>query len=416
MIIHFYQQFFCGPQSVGYQMARKLVRRLADAGHEVTILGGDFNAHDERNEPREEYRSSGGVGGYRVLRFSSPRRMRLSLRRRLATYVTFAMKAGFAGMRLERPDVIVGSIQPLFTGLAAMTVARRRRVPFLLEVVDLWPDALEAKGAVTGWKARALHRLANRLYRHAVRIVSLTPGMKLELLKKGIPSEKIDVFPNGFEPESCQLPADTRERVRAEFGWNHDFVAVYTGTHVEVTAVETVVRAANALRDRPGIRFDLFGSGQRKPAAMKLAEDLGLSNIHFHDPVPKSRIPEILAASDAAVMTLFKSPLIDIYFETKLVDYMSAGKGILAAMDGMQGEFIRRFGAGRVVGSFDHEGLARLVDMAARTPEELAALGANGKRFVSERLLLKDILDHYLAVIEGVARGRSQEIPAWEPF
>jgi glycosyltransferase involved in cell wall biosynthesis len=401
MIIHFYQQFFCGPQSVG---------------HEVTVLGGDFNAHDERDEPPEEYRSPSGEGGYRVLRFSSPRRMRLNLRRRLATYVTFAIKAGLAGMRLSRPDVIIGSIQPLFTGLAAMTVARRRGVPFLLEVVDLWPDALEVKGAVTGWRARALHRLANRLYRHAVRVVSLTPGMKVELLKKGIPADKIDVFPNGFDPEMYQLPAGARERVRAQFGWNNHFVAVYTGTHVEVTAVETIVRTAHVLRNQPGIRFDLFGSGQRKPAAMQLARDLGLSNIHFHDPVPKSRIPEILAGSDAALMTLFKSPLINIYFETKLVDYMSAGKGILAAMDGMQGEFIRRYHAGRVVESFDHEGLARLVEAAARAPAELAALGANGKRLVSERLLLKDILDRYVAVIGAVAEGRSSEIPAWEPF
>ncbi|HSA03385.1 MAG TPA: glycosyltransferase, partial [Candidatus Paceibacterota bacterium] len=187
-------------------------------------------------------------------------------------------------------------------------------------------------------------------------------------------------------------------------------------THVEVTAVETIVRAAAVLRNHPRIRFDLFGQGQRKPAAMALARQLGLANIHFHDPVPKRRIPELLEAADVAVMTLFKSPLIDIYFENKLLDYMGAGKPILAAMDGMQSDLIGRYQTGKTVGSFDHEGLAGLVAEANRDFKPFQAMGTNGRRLVEQRFRMTDILTRYADLIEAVAEKRSHQVLPWDPL
>lgn len=391
------------------------MRHLAERGHQVHVVATDFNVYNEQTEPAEEHCFPGG-GRWVVHRLPSARGLRRGLRARLRTYLGFVWPAYRFSRGLPRPDVVLGSIQPLFTGVVAQRIAHRHRVPFVLEIRDLWPDALEAKRAISPLQAWPLHRLANFLYHRADRIVSVTPGIKSELFKKGVLAGKIDVFPNGFDPAMYELPLGTRERVRAERGWNGQFVAVFTGTHVEVTAVETIVRAANELRERRDIRFELFGKGQRKAAAVQLAKELGLTNIHFNDPVPKSQIPGILAASDVALMTLFKSPLIDIYFENKLVDYMGAGKPILAAMDGMQGDIIRRYRAGKVVGSFDHSGLAILIAQAAAAPEEAAAMGRNGRQLAGEKLLLSDILGRYANLLEAVAGGRAQKIPASEIF
>ena len=378
-------------------------------------MAGDFNSSNEQSEPEETYETAVGGRG-QVHRLSAPRGMRQSLRARLNTYTSFAWRAYRFGRTLERPDVVIGTIQPLFTGLAASRVARLHGVPFLLEVRDLWPDALEAKGAVTGWKAAVLHRIANRLYRDADRIVSLTPGIKTELVKKGVSCDRVDVFTNGFDPEIYQLPAGTRERVRTELGWDRQFAAVYIGTHVEVTAVDVIVRAAAELRDRPDIRFDLFGTGQRKPAAMELARNMRLPNVHFHDPVPKKRVPALLEAADVALMTLFRSPLIHIYFENKFMDYMGAAKPILAAMEGQQAEIIQKHHTGRVVAAFDHAGLARLVVEAAAGFEPFREMGVNGRRLVEQYFLLPQILERYVGVIEAVAARRTAELTPWEPL
>jgi glycosyltransferase involved in cell wall biosynthesis len=414
MVIHYYKQFYTGPNAPGTQQPRKLVQALAERGHLVEVIATDFNVYNEQDEPEEQIQVAGG-GEVRVHRLPSARGLRSSLRARLRTYLGFTWPAVRAGMRLPRPAVVIGSIQPLFTGWAAQWVARRRRVPFILEVRDLWPDALEVKGAVNGWKARLLHLLANRLYARADRIVSLTPGIKAELLKKGVNPVKIDVFPNGFDPELFNLAPETRDEVRQRNGWDDSFVALYTGTHTEVTAVDVIVRAAAELSHRTNIRFDLFGHGQTKPFAMALATELGLTNVHFHDPVPKSQVPGLIAGADVAVMTLFTSPLIHIYFENKFMDYMGSGKAIVAAMGGHQAEIIQRRGTGAVVPSFDHAGLARLVENAADEPDRFETMGRAGRKLVDASLILSDVLDRYCEVVERVAAGEGDRVAPWEP-
>jgi glycosyltransferase involved in cell wall biosynthesis len=414
MNVHYYKQFYTGPDAPGTQQPRKLVRALAERGHRVDVIAADFNVYNEQSEPEEKAELEGG-GSVTVHRLPSARGLRSSLRARLRTYLGFTWPAFRLGVGLPRPDVVIGSIQPLFTGWAARAVAWRWRAPLLLEVRDLWPDALEVKGAVTGWKAWLLHVAANRLYASADRIVSLTPGIKTELLKKGLDGNKLDVFPNGFDPELFEGARTRRGQVRERYGWGDQFVALYTGTHTEVTAVDVIVRAAAELRHRGDIRFDLFGQGQTKPAVVALARELGLENIHFHDPVPKAEVPGLIAAADVAVMTLFRSPLIHIYFENKFMDYMGSGKAIVAAMEGQQAEIIERRGVGRVVPTFDHEGLARLVAEAADQPEAYQDLGRAGRRLVESSLMLPEILARYCSVVEGVARREASQLPSWEP-
>lgn len=415
MKVHHFQQFFTGPASPGTLQPRELVKCLGTRGHLVEVVAGNVNPYNEQEEPQEDFSFDGG-GRVRVTRVRTRRGFRRSLGARLRNYLGYAARARVAASDLGRPDVVVGSIQPLFAGLVAMGHARRSGVPFLLEVRDLWPDALVAKGALTRLQAAPLESMARALYGAADRVVCLTPGLKTEILKKGVSPQMIDVFTNGVEPGSYDLPPGTRERERSRRGWGGDFVAVYVGTHVEVTAVDVIVRAAAELRGQIGIRIELFGQGQSKPAAMKLAKDLGLENIHFNDPVPKADVPGILSAADAGLMTLFESPLIHIYFENKFVDYLGAGLPIVCAMGGEQADLIRRHGLGRVTQAFDHVGLARLLLETAATPEDRKAIGERGCRFARERLFLPEIVKRYAARIEAVASGAGRELDPWDPF
>ncbi len=412
MNVHYYKQFFPGSDAVGTQQPRALTRLLSDRGHKVWVISTDFNIYDERDETEESHASRSG-GEYHVLRLASPRNVRTNLRARLDSYLVFAARALARGLSLPAPDVVLGSIQPLFTGLSALAVAQRHRVPFVLEVRDLWPDALEAKGALAPWQGSPLHWMANLLYRRAARIVSLTPGIKRELVRKGISASNIDVLPNGFDPTLFETAPDARAVTRERYGWPDKFLALYAGAHTEVTAIDVIVRAAAEVRN-PNVRFALFGAGQTKPAAMRLARALRLENIEFHDPVPKRQVPQLLAASDVCLMTLFQSPLVHIYFENKLLDYMGAGRPILAAMDGMQAELIASHETGSVVKTFDHVGLARLVSEAAKDYAPFAKMGENGRRLVRERFLLPNILDHYASLLEAAAAGRLGDHPVWE--
>jgi glycosyltransferase involved in cell wall biosynthesis len=409
-------QFFPGERSPGPAQPRFLVRALAARGHDVHVLACDFNAYTEHDEVVEsEVTDAAHEGSWRVHRLRAPRNMRAGLRRRLATYTAFAWAGYRQGRRMAPPDVVMATIQPLFAGFAALRLARHWRVPFLLEVRDLWPDALVAKHAISPAQAAPLQYLAHLQYRGADRVVSLTPGIKTELLRKGVEAAKLDLFPNGFN-QAHPFHGSDRAAIRDRYGWGDKFVAVYTGAHTEVTAIDVIVRAAAHLRDRRDVRLDLFGAGQTKASAVRLARELELSNVHFHDPVAKAEVPGILAGADAALMTLFESPLIHIYFENKLIDYMGAGRGILAALDGVQADLIRREGAGRVVPGLDHAGLARLIRGAADDRDDLERRGVRGHAFVTRHLDQRTILDRYVRVLEALASGEGHAIGPWDPL
>ncbi len=414
MHILYIHQFFAGPDAPGPAQPRKLVDYLAARGHHIDVVACDFNAYNEQDEPVEE--RTLGVGSIRVHRLKTPRGIRKSLMARLNSYGRFAFSANRYARSLATPDVIMSSIQPLFGGYAAYRNAKRLKCPFLLEIRDLWPDALLVRGSIVKWQAAPLQWMAHQIYQGADRIVSLTPGIKTELLKKQIPAEKIDLFPNGYESAAFALPAEARTETREQYGWNDQFVAVYTGTHTEVTAIDVIVRAAEALQHRPDIRVDLFGSGQSKVSCVALARSLNLSNIHFHDAVSKSVVPSIIAGADAGIMTLFKSPLAHIYFENKLIDYMGSRKPIAAAMEGVQADIIRKNEAGVVVGSGDAEGLANAIVDLADAPETARAMGGRGHDWVSNELRQEAVFEHYALTLERLGDGSIAQHPTWDPF
>ncbi len=415
MNILYIHQFFAGPESPGPHQPRDLVRVLAERGHQVEVVACDLNAYNEQTEPEEAQDFPGG-GSVRVHRLPVPRNLRASLANRLKTYGLFAWRAYRFGRKMPRPDLVMATIQPLFGGWSAFRLARKWRVPFFLEVRDLWPDALVVKKAIRPWQAVPLQRIAQTLYTGADRVAVLTPGLKTELLKKNVPADRLDLFPNSYNEEFFRLEPGTRERMRGKLGWDGQFVAVYVGSLTEVTAVETLVRAGAFLKERGDIRIDIFGSGQSKPNAMALARQQGLGNVHFHDSIPKSQVPAILAAADAGVMTLFRSPLIHIYFENKFIDYMGAGLPIVASLDGVQVGLLRDSGAGLVVPTFDAEALAKGLLELAQDPEKGRRMGAAGRQYISTRLAQPDILNHYANVLEAVAQGRADEMPTCDPF
>lgn len=415
MKIHYYMQFFPGANAVGTQQPISLAKTLADRGHSVSVISADYNLDSGMQESSVELPSESG-GCVHVLRVPSMRGGRGSNAQRLVSYMHFMCRAALRGLFAERPDVIIGSIQPMFTGLAALAVARRAGVPFVLEVRDLWPDALVVKNAIGPITAKPLHWVVELLYNSADRIISLTPGIKTELLKKGVDPLKIDVFPNGFDPGLFLAKGIDNRATRARYGWTDELVAIYTGSFTRVTAIETIIKAAGLLSGRKGIRFALFGQGPTRKEMESLTEQLEARNVDFYEPVPKIEVPALLAAADIALMSLFESPLIHIYFENKLMDYMGAGKPIFAAMAGVQADLIRKFNTGVVVGAFDSASLAGHIERAMRSPEKLKLMGANGRDLVYRRLLAPEILERYAQTVEAVATKNAWSRAPWEPF
>jgi len=233
---------------------------------------------------------------------------------------------------LLRPDVVVGSSVHPFAAVAGVLLARRFKVPFIFEVRDLWPQTLVdmgrlREGAFLTWMLRKLELW---LYRRAARIVVLLPRAWEYIVPLGIPKERIVWIPNGVD---LSLFPHSEPPVREQFA---PFTLMYFGAHGQANGLDNVLQAMKLVQAQPGgqrIQLRMIGDGPLKPALVEQAQRLGLNNVRFEAPVPKSQIPTLAAGADAFVIAVLDLPKLYRYgiSMNKLFDYLAAARPIIIA-------------------------------------------------------------------------------------
>lgn len=302
---------------------------------------------------------------------------------RVLNWLVFAIGAFLVGLRLPRPDVVYASSPHLLTGLSGWGLARIRRVPFVLEIRDLWPQILVDMGRIRA--GSLVHRLVRGLelflYRRADAIVVLAHGVAQAIAEDGIPLERIHFIPNAADPGDFE-PTAPREELRRRYGFD-GVTIIYAGAHGPANGLDFVLdAAADVARDLPEVRFVLVGDGLSKPALMARAARKRLDNVIFLEPVPKQEIPDLLAATDAGLHVLADLPLF-LYgvSPNKLFDYMAAGLPVLTNTAGEVGEIVKGNDAGIVVEPAQlASGVRQLV---AAGPRQRRRWGENGRRYTA---------------------------------
>ena len=262
MKILYISQYF--PPEMGAPAARaaEMSRHWANAGHEVTVLTG-FPNHPTGVVPKE-YRKKfhrlvaraqvDEVNLIRTWLLPFPNRKAYE---RILNYASFAVSAALTGLALSRPDVVIATSPQLLVGLSGWWLAEWKRVPFVFEVRDLWPESLAAvgMGRADSWLYRMLGKTADFLYRRADRIVVVAPAFEEHLFKYWhVPRDKIAVIENGADTQL--FTPGTEPALQTELGVENKFVVSYIGTMGMAHGLETVLEAAAILQSTsPEIAF-----------------------------------------------------------------------------------------------------------------------------------------------------------------
>ena len=382
LLIH---QAFASPNEPGGTRHYELAHHLVRAGHRFTILASRVhyltglpsktpgNATGEEPEP-----------GISILRCYSTETLHKSFAHRTVAYCIFALVSFITGLRVTGVDLVWGTSPPIFQAVAALLIARLKRVPFLLEVRDLWPTFAIELGVLRNPLLIASSRWLERvLYRHADQIVVNSPGFLAHLLERGVPTSRVVVIPNGVETGLFD-PTDRGLGWRHRFGLDGRFIVLYTGAHGVANDLETILHAAARLRDESAICFVLVGDGKEKSNLVRLAREMGLDNVVFLPAQPKVSIPEALAASDVCVATLRALTGFETTYPNKIFDYMAAGRPIVLAIAGVACQLVQRGECGICVPPGNPDALATAVRKLSHDPELRSRLGSNGRRFVTQ--------------------------------
>ena len=369
-------------------------RELAARGHDVEVLtgfpnypGGDvYPGYRIRPWRREQI---DGISILRVTLYPSHNRSAFG---RVLNYTSFAISAALIGTALiSKPDVVYVYHPPATIGFAAAVIGFFRRVPFVYDIQDLWPDTVAVSGMMSSPTALTLlDKWCNFVYRRARHIVVLSPGFKEQLVRRGVPPDKIDVIYNWCDETTIE-PTTPDPELASRLGLANCFNLMFAGTMGTGQALDSVLEAAALCRQSlPNVQFVFVGGGVDRNRLEKKAGDLGLTNVRFLARQPMSAMGAVLGLADVLLVHLKDHPLFSITIPSKAQAYMAAGKPVLMAVRGDAAQLVTQSRGGLVCEPEDPRSIAETVArFAAMSPEQRRSVGGAGKRFYDEQLSMK---------------------------
>jgi glycosyltransferase involved in cell wall biosynthesis len=338
------------------------------------------------------------LDGIRVLRCWLYAVANRGVRRRGLDHLSFMLTSVAFGLpRLGAVDVVIASSPTLFSAVSAWLMARLRRVPFVLEVRDLWPEAIVGLGLMRpGPAVRGLELLALFLYRQAARIVVVTEGFRDHLVHQGVAPEKVEVIPNGADTRLFS-PATDGAATRAD----GPFTVAYIGSHGLSHGLGAVLDAAAA---QPDVTYLLVGDGADRDRLVAERDRRHLSNVVMRPSVGKADVPGLYAAADVCLVPLRDVPVFDAFVPSKLFEMLAAGRPIIGAVRGEARHILQRSGGALLVDPERGDQLAAAVERLRADPDLRAALARSGRAFAEQHYDRDALAERYLDVLRDVTR------------
>lgn len=355
---------------------------LACRGHAVTMVTGAPNYPAGRVFPG--YRNAAyqveWLDGVRVIRTWSYISPRKAFWPRLLHYGSYSATAFYGGLLAPSADIVMSYSPPLTLGVTAWLLSRIRRIPWVLEIEDIYPDAAVAAGVLRNRRAiQFFGRLEHFLYRRATHISVIAENFRQNLLQKGVPAAKVTLIPVWADPDLIRPQAKENE-FRRQHGLTDKFVVMYAGNLGLTSCLEDMVAAAALLRDEANIRFVLIGEGVKKDAMVETARKAGLDNLLFLPYQPRARFGEVLAAADVGVATLNpRSALSSL--PSKIFNVMASGRPLLAIAPATSelASVVRAAECGLSVAPDRPQDIAAAIRVMAMQPAWLAQMGRNAR-------------------------------------
>ncbi|HKT02261.1 MAG TPA: glycosyltransferase family 4 protein [Rugosimonospora sp.] len=382
--IAFVTQWF-PPEPAGVPLG--IVQSLRRRGVPATVVTGVPNYPDGTVHAGYSAWRGGRerVDGFDVVRAPLYPSHGRSARGRIANLASYAATSTVAGSRaLRSADAALVYSSPATAATAAIVAKLISGTPYLLLILDLWPDSVFATGFLArGLRRRlamaVLGRFTRLAYRHASHIAVTSPGMRSTLLARGVPADKVSIVYN-WADEKAMRPTEPDPRLRAQLGLTDEFVLMYAGNHGAAQSLDTAIEAMARLRDLPNVRLVLVGDGIDKPALQRLAADLGLdSAVHFLDRVDTEHLPGMMAAADMQLVSLADQELFRITVPGKVQCILACGQPVLLAAAGDAAQIVEESGAGLVCPPGDPNLLASAIRRASAIPRaDLRQMGHAG--------------------------------------
>ena len=325
--------------------------------------------------------------------------------RRALAFAQYAAWAVREGLKLDKPDVIWGISTPLTAAWAAAQVARRRRVPWVFEVQDLWPAFPIAMGVVpTALARQQLYRMEKRLYESARHIMPLSPDMARYVTDLGIPPAKVTTILNGTDLDLAALATPTAvEALRQAQGLAGKRVVLYAGTFGRANDIPTLVAAAEALVAKdPDTVWLFLGHGFFEPLVAAAAARWP-GRIRLVGGQARHEVFAWFALAAVSVVSFLGLPVLDANSPAKLYDSLAVGTPVVVSNAGWTKTLVEEHGCGWYVPAGDALALAAQLRQLLEQPELLQVAGASGRALATRDFDRQQLAVRVQRILENAA-------------
>ena len=410
LLIH---QYFLEENDPGGSRWNEFTRVWTEKGHTVTVLAGmmHYNGKEKIAEYKGRYFVNKQQGAVNMWRCHVSEAYNKHFIGRLWGYFSFMFSSLYAGLFKAKGkfDVVIVTSPPLFVGASGYLISRLRRMPFVFEVRDLWPESAIDTGVLTNKLVIKLaYFVEGFIYKRARLINVLTPAFYKSLMeKKGIPANKLIQISNAsdFSLSEKLLKDFDRDAFRKQHDLDGRFVITYVGAHGVANHLEQVLDAGEALSDTK-VLFLLIGQGMEKDRLINLAKERKITNVRFLDSVPKAEVFCYILASEMGASVLKRVDTFKTVYSNKTFDYMSCKKPILMAIDGVSRELLEDAGAGSYVEPENISEYNRVIRLYLNDPERLKREGESCYRFAKENFDREVLANKYIGHIGNIVKKK----------
>ena len=389
LVYQYYHNLDCPASGRHYQFVKSLSRH-----HQVTILTSDV-----WERKRDMHTHDWVPEGVEIHSFPVAYNNSMSAADRLKAFIGFVWHAFRKGMAIQKPDIILGTSTPLTAAWVAALLGRLRRVPWVFEVRDLWPDFPIQMGAIKStWLQKSLIRLERSLYTSASHIITLSPDMEKHVLKTGISPAKVTTLLNGTDIDLAETTKyDEIVQLRKKHRLGNKQVVLYAGTFGRANAIPTLIEAAKRLRHRKDIQFVFMGDGFYRSALERASEQC--RNITVLSPVARRHIFQWFRLARISLVSFIDLPVLKANSPAKFFDSLSVGTPVIVTNNGWTRTFVELHNCGWYVPPQNDSQLAQCIEQVIENPLAVREAGRNGFRIARtffDRAQMTGPLEHIL--------------------
>lgn len=383
MKILFIHQYFKVPSEPGGTRSYWIAKRLVQAGHSVIMVTSSNNI--ERNTVKL-------IDGIVVIYLKVRYEQSMSIWNRFASFFTFMIRSTLVSLNTRDIDLVIGTSTPLSIGFPCLILRMIKRVPYIFEVRDLWPEVPIQMGAIKNrFLKSGLKQFEKTIYKNAAHIIALSPGMADGIKSAGVSDSKITVIPNMAKIDEF-MPKEKNIKMIEDLGLRKDsFKVIHFGAIGIANNPDFIINSAKLLKDNAKIEFIFIGGGSLEDKLKKECITLNLCNVHFLGNFPMKDTSEIVNLSDVSIISFQDIPILYTNSPNKFFDSLSAGKPVIVNSNGWTKDIVEKYKCGTYVNPSNPSELAKTLMSWINSPTLVRQMGINA-RLLAESEYDKSIL------------------------